>query len=314
MFFIHTETKNEKKFTPDKIIYLLGFCPQSLYLFFHLQNNGFSPIILETPQKISEVEKDEFIIKEDRLLQRCKFKIKLAHKMEYPCQILIIPQSTTPIRNGLCLLSPSKLKNIPVVYLGLFEKTSFLTDVLETPVIFGSLTGFPELEKKQLSVFGRNSTLTLSCESTNSAAYILKDALKNSTIDITLETDQEQNFWNSFIPYAAGSLLSAATGENIFTMTKSPEQRQLISECLMELSQIAITNGTKIDTDNMLRKIYNIPSSYTFPLQKNFKNGSSHEFNKLSGVLTHKTKINTVKTPILRKLFKQIYDKNAGIN
>ena len=148
MFFKSSETKKTlPSATPDKTVYLLGYSPQSLYLFYHFQNCGYYPIILETPDKATEIEKDEFIIKEDRLLQRNKFKIQTSCQMQKEGCLLIIPQTSSSLKNKLLLLSPTKLKSAQIIFLDFEEDIGFLVDFLQKPIIRGTMSCFIKLSK-----------------------------------------------------------------------------------------------------------------------------------------------------------------------
>mgnify|MGYP001034078378 CR=1 FL=1 len=162
MFFKSSETKKASPTTtPDKTVYLLGYSSQSLYLSYHLQNNGYSPIILETPDKALELGKDEFTIKEDRLLQRSKFSIQTSYQMQRECCLLIIPQTSSPLKTKLLLLSPAKLKNAHVIFLDFEEDMTPLVDFLQKPVIRGTMSCFIEFSKRQITLSGRQPTRQL---------------------------------------------------------------------------------------------------------------------------------------------------------
>jgi len=311
MFFKSAETKKTlTEATPDKTIYLLSVTPQSLYLSYHFANNGFFPIILETPDKAKELEKEEFILKEDRLLQRSKFKIHANYQMQKEGCLLIIPQTRASLKNKLLLLSPTKLKNASVVCLDFEQNLNFLSDLLQKQVIRGTMSGFIEYGKKQLTLSGRQPAITLSCEEDHAAVQTLKNALNDGSINIDILPDAAQNFWSAFIPYAAASLLSATSGKTISAMTKNPEGRQYISDIINELVLLAQRNNVDVSSSEMLRKIYNIPYSYTYPLQQNPSN--KDELNRFFSVLMQKNETTGRQTPLLRSLLKQIYNKTLA--
>lgn len=311
MFFKFQDTKKTlSTITPDKVVYLLSYSPQSLYLFYHFQNNGYFPIILETPDKIVEMEKDDYVLKEDRLLQRTKFKLQTAYQMQHEGELLIIPQTTSSLKNKIPLLSPAKLKKAQIIFLDFDEDISPFVDFMQKQIIRGTMNCFIELTKKQITLSGRQPTITLSCEEDHPAVRILRTSLSNEGINIDTLPNAEKNFWSAFIPYTAASLLSAATEKSIATMTKDPDNRQIISDIINELVALALKNNIDISASEMLRKIYNIPYSYTYPLQQDPKN--QYELNRLFSILTKRNKTDEKKIPLLRNLFKQIYNKTLA--
>ena len=311
MFFNHPETSPLNADAP--LVYLLGLNDKSLFLTARLQDAGANTVILTSPNQISELAAKELVVKEDRLLQRKKHSLHTDFALRHDFDLLIITSSSSSLKSDLTLLSPAKLQNALILNLSLLETPSLLTDIIRTPVVNGYLQCFVEYDPKpQLNILGRNQSLTVSCTDEHPLAAFLSHWLRPDDTEIIASPDDNYNFWYYFIPYAAAALISSSLNKPIYTIAKDEQGRKSIDSCLKELLAIASAHKVTINHADMLKKIYNIPADYIFPLQRDTRNGTFSELNTISSLLLQNSDFKNFKISVLRGIFKQIYDKTLA--
>lgn len=92
----------------------------------------------------------------------------------------------------------------------------------------------------------------------------MEKLLADTRIGLRTNSLPLQAFWNSFAVYAPCSLLSAASGKSIFDITKNKELREQLQTLLKEIVSITPRVLPPFDADELLKRIFNIPSSYNF--------------------------------------------------
>ena len=79
---------------------------------------------------------------------------------------------------------------------------------------------------------------------------------------------------------------------------------------LDEIAEIAAAEGLKLNTEELLKKLYAAPMSYRYPLQDEINSGGYGEANFLSSVLMNSARSAKIRfmDSHINKILKQIYN------
>ena len=293
-------------------IYVLGLSSLGLYLACRLRLAGNRVILLSSPDKAEYYARNDISLKEDRSLHARRLHFETAYRMRETPQLLIIASGLLSLRADLSLVSPSKLKETPVMNFSLQEDTTALADFLRTPIIQSYYHGFFNTDKNQLTAFGSPGFISVSIDEEDDRVANLRSLFSQASLDLKADNDNRRNFWNYIIPFMVSSLVSAAAAKNIYAVTKEESGRTLIDSCITELSVAAANEQIILDHNDLLRRIYNTPPNFSSSLQNALKLGDSSSLNDLAAVFHNLAGRTRGSFPSLRRLLKDIYDKTLA--
>lgn len=285
---------------------IVGDTAPGLYLAYILQKKGCAVTILTSPSHQNEFSGSDILFKETRLLQNQRATFSFIHEIKDEPEILIIaaefPASLIP------LLSPSRLKNALILNFSPAISSETVRDIVKTPVIDAYFWGFINRDKNHITIYGSEPTITLTMDETSVEAFRIKDLFEETKTTIKISDNAFLNFWNFFGPFIIANLLSAARNKNFYNVCKNDNERLLISDCAEEISALAATQNVRIETSEILIRLYNIPSGYILPLQTTAR---IKTLDMLSAKLASVTDSRT-NAPKIHALLREIYN-NTGI-
>ena len=82
---------------------------------------------------------------------------------------------------------------------------------------------------------------------------------------------------------------------------------------LEEIAALAAAEKAAADVDALLKKLYNIPNNYVFPLQDDFHKNRPGELAGLSDIITETARRGGCRIPGLSRLLKQLYRRSLDM-
>ena len=273
------------------------------------QTAGHRVIVLAGPKENTSLSTNGITVKEDYQLQKLHSKIETALWLKETPELLIIASRSSRTKAMLTAVSKNKIKNCPVISFTRMKDKNFISDILGVPVISAYFEGWLSDKNQIVTAYGRNPEIIL-CAETGSAAYqTMEKLLADTRIGLRTNSLPLQAFWNSFAVYAPCSLLSAASGKSIFDITKNKELRKQLQTLLKEIVSITPRVLPPFDADELLKRIFNIPSSYNFPLAEQIRLHQTGDIDFISSVIQEASFQNKCTLPLTGLLLKSIYEQ-----
>ena len=292
-----------------KPIYILGNTPIACFLAAKFTSAGIRTIILATEKDNTSLSTNGITIKEDYQLQKlhCRLETALWQKEE-PLMVLI---ATTPslLKSSLLGLSKSKLKSTPIISFTPSKDDRLIADILGYPVTKAYFDGWLKLSNQQVFVYGQTPKIIL-CSDTNSQTYqTFNEQAQKIAMEVQTCSLEMLAFWNFFSIYAPCSLITAASGKNIFEITKKKTLREQLLSCLEEISLLPPQTLPAYTPGGLLKQIFNIPSAYEFPLAEQIQNFQSGDLDFISSVIQQAAFDKKKQLPTLNLLLKSLYEQ-----
>lgn len=308
MFFAKTDSDNETRPLPDEAVYILGANPLALYLASRFAESGERPLLLGSAPVLSAV-KHEFVIKDERFINRQKFQPETAGAVSVKPKMLIITAESSQIKSQLLTVLPDKIKDIPIIIFTLQQDSSLVSECLRQPLIQAYFHGCLSADKNNVSLIGRQNNVCLNCSSEHPQFQLIDSLFREAKIETVFDNDAKHAFWAYLAPYAAISLLSAAQNKNIYHLTKDEEARRELDLLIEDLQKLALKDDVALEHTEILKTIYNIPSAYVSALQIAVSNKDCKEVDNISSLLTAVAEAAGISTPAIQRQLGLIYNK-----
>lgn len=279
-------------------IYILGDTPLAFYLASRFQTAGEKVTILGA--KI----KDCISVIEGHNLRKNTYQFDTSSLITQTPKLLIICSEPCKLNSALTTIPTKKILNTPVVLFSYLKDTSYVEDILSTPVSRGYFDGYLEQKQSDITLLGRSSGLTICSTNKRLTALFTPSELTTEVIPKNPNT-----FWDFFGSYAVCSIIATAFDNNIFEVIKDRHRRDNMIPIINEVSKIAQSDGAEIDTELLLKKIYNTPLNYSYPMQLEVAKRKASELNLISSNLQNIARQNRIATPQTNKLLHKIYNK-----
>lgn len=290
-------------------IYILGDNTLAYYLAGKFSSSGEKVVIISNNFVSSNKVFNNISLKEDYNLQknRCSFTTSFWVK-EHP-KLLIITSSINNFKASITTLSPSKLKATPILCLTPLKDISYLQAFLDKEIILGYFDGYLGQKDTNITLYGKAPSLKICLNAKHhSEIDFIADTFKKIQIDSSTEEKKELCFWDFFANYAISTLLATAYNKSIFDITKDRQKRETLRDLASEISLLAKSENIDIDTEDLLRKIYNIPSSFSCSLRGDILQKKTAELNYICTVLLNVAQKNQCQTPTLTNLIREIHN------
>lgn len=309
MFFAKTDSEN-KPFQPlpSEAVYILGTNPLGLYLASRFAEGGERPILIGSAQALAKINQ-EFVIKDERFINRQKFTPNVTSSINVKPKALIITADSSQLKAQLLTILPSKIEKIPVFLFTLLRDTGFVSECLRQPVIKAYFHGCLSADRNNISLIGRQNTICLNCSAENDKFQLIDSLFRKTNIETVFESDDKRALWNYLAPYATVSLLSAAYGKNIYHLTKDEDHRRELDSLIEEIQKLAFIDNVILEHTEILKIIYNIPSAYVSGLQNALNMKDSKEIDNFSSMFMSLVEKAKTQPPVLRHLLSILYNK-----
>lgn len=271
--------------TTQSPVYIIGNTPLAYYL------AGKLSLAEENVRLIAGYENTLFsspiTIREDSLIQKNTLKIPTETIMHTPAKMVIFAIHPSNLKSFLAYFSKSKAKECPIISFCHETPSLPLADALQSPIIQAYFDGWiNQSSSKALSYLGCINGITLSMNEQHPYFETVQKILSKTYIKLNFITNNEQNFWNHFLPYTTCSLFSLYHNKNTREITQNPKLRQSLITLLDELISI-VPQDISIDKEQIISGIYSTPSSYTWSINKDAQKQLCGELNFILSTLQY---------------------------
>ncbi len=290
-------------------VYILGNTPIAGFLAAKFTTSGIRTVILAGNKDNTSLSTNGITVKEDYQLQKLHCKLETAiWQKETPKMVII---ATTPIllKSSLLALTKSKLKNTPIISFTPSKDENLIADILGHPVTKAYYDGWLKASPQQITVYGQAPKITLCAETASQTYQAFAELAQKANLELQSCHLDSLAFWNIFCIYAPCSLITAASGKNIFEITKSKALREQLLSCLQEISLLPPKTLPPYKPEELLKQIFNIPSQYNFPLAEQIQNSQTGDLDFLSSIIQQAAFDNKCQLPTLNLLLKSLYEQ-----
>lgn len=290
-------------------ICILGDNTLAYYLAGKFSSIGEKVVIVSNNFVSSNKVFNNISLKEDYNLQKNRCSFTTSFWIKDAPKLLVITSSINNFKASITTLSPSKLKATPILCLTPLKEISYLQAFLDKEIILGYFDGYLGQKDTDIILYGKapNLKICLNAKHHDEIDFIA-DTFKKIQIDSSTETNKDICFWDFFAGYVITTLLTTAYNKSIFDITKDRQKRETLRNLATELSLLAKSENVNIDTEELLRKIYNIPSSFSSSLRGDILKNKTGELNYICTVLLNISQKNQCSIPTLTNLIREIHN------
>lgn len=291
----------------EKPICIIGSNALAYLLAAKFTEAGKNTVVMAGSENLS-LSTNGITLKEDYQLQKLHIKFNTALWLRETPKLVIITAESSRIKAALTGLTPGKLKDCPVVSFTRLKDRKFIQDILGTPVTEAYFDGWLRCQNQQVTAYGRAPQITLCCPDDSINFAYLQNLLTPLKLQINPASNPDQCFWDFFCLYAPCSLLTAAHNKSVFDLIKNKPLREQLNILVEEISRLVPTRLNIPQPDETVKKIFNIPSGYVFPLQTEIAQRRSGDIDFISSVIQHASITRKQELPAASRLLKQIYE------
>jgi len=292
--------------TSNLPIYILGKNFLSLYLAYKLSSCGENVIIITSPTNI-ENDSKEITIKEEFDIKKQKFIYKLEPYTFTNAKLLIITSEIHKLKSELLLLSPKNLAATPCIIFSDDRDINIAQNIIGKPLVQAWFNGWLVQEDNQINLLGKETSITFLKNYNNIEDCLAVLSIFNRTNIITNSSEEyKQIYWEQVSIKTLGYMLTAQEQQNIAQICKSKEKRCYINQLAEEISSLASYHGAHLNAEDICKKLYSIPSSYSFNTQK-FDSDTISKLNRHYLNLIIHISDSKLQLPGLNQLMKAIY-------
>lgn len=288
-------------------VYVVGDNALAYFLATKFEKAGENVIVISNKSNNTSLNTNGLTFKEEISLQKSHLKFKTSFWIKDKPKLIILTSSNDKVKAAITSISSKKINNAPVLCFTPLKDINFLHPFLGENISRCFFDGYLSYSNQTLIQLGRTPSITI-CQNEH-AAFLseIKNIFATTEINLKFSSDSNSEFWNYFILYAAGSLLSTYFNKDIAVITKDKNLRDHIKPLVIELCSIAEKDKALVNADEILKKLYNTPNNYRHPLQEDFSLDKIGNLDSISSYFldsAHQYKCPTTEiTKILNKLF-----------
>lgn len=291
-----------------KPVYVIGDTPTAFYLAAQLTLENENVRLLASGL---EEPSASLLLNDLSTQQKRTASIKTTSLMREPASAVLLCMAPEKINSGLTYISAPKTLGCPVVSFCHTAETDFINRLLKRVVIPAYFDGWFQTSKEnEITFLGCSKGITVSLDENHQHHSVLQKILAKSYVKTTCNPDNNKNFWNYFIPYAACSLFSLQNGPQLRNIAQKSDLRQFMNTLIDELIFLA-PEELDINKEQMISGLYQTPNNYHFPILNAIKNKKSGELNFIFDILKTSTKYTKQTTPetytIIRETFAKLF-------
>lgn len=304
----YEDSEEDYSYDKDAPIYILGDNALAYYLAARFMSGGEKVVLIPNKENISTLENNGITIVEGLSFQKSHYKFKTSFWLKEKPKMLIITSDAGKINAALTALSRHKLENVPVILFTPIRNTSYIKDILANDIYQAFFDGYLLKKPNQVNIFGRLPNIVICPKENKLSNRIIFDCFEKTNFTVTQKSDEKLAFWDYFSVYAACSLISAWHNKNIFDIIKDKDKRDNMIPLIVEICNIAASDGAKIDKEEVLRKVYSTPLNYPYPLQAELSQGKSGDIDLISTNLITTARQYKCPTTAIDAILKKIYN------
>lgn len=290
-------------------VYILGDTALAYFLAIKFTAAGKRVIMMAGTKENASIATNGLTVKEDYQLQKLHYRLETALWLKEEPEMLIIAAESSKVKAMLTGVSKNKIRNCPVISFTRLKDKNFISDILGIPVTAAYFDGWLHYHNQLVTAYGRTPTITICCETSASSYETLGNLLAETKIGLQNSLESQQTFWDYFCIYAPCSLITAASGKSIFEVTKNKQLREQLQTVLQEIVKIVPAQIPPFEPEELLKRIYNIPSGYLFPLSLQVRQHQTGDIDFISSVIQDAAFHNKCLLPATNLLLKSIYEQ-----
>lgn len=309
MFFKakNTNLENITSTKKNNPVYVVGDNDLAYFLAAKFEKVGENVIVISNKANNTSLNTNGLTFKEEINLQKSHLKFTTSFWIKDEPKLIILTSPNDKVKAAITALSSKKINNAPVLCFTPLKDINFLRPFLGENICRCFFDGYLSYSNQTLIQLGRAPNVTI-CNDEEAIIFSeIKNIFAAAEINLKFSIDNNSEFWNYFILYAAGSLLSTYFNKDIAVITKDKKLRDDIKPLVMELCFIAEQDKAIVNADEILKKLYNTPNNYHHPLQEDFSLDKIGNLDSISSYFldtAHQYKCPTTEiTKILNKLF-----------
>lgn len=306
VFVKEPEIEEEQPADKNGKIYILGDNALACFFAMKFSKAGEKVVIIANKERASSLSNNGITIIENHSLQKNHYKFETTFWLKETPKLLIITSDSVKLNASLTAISRKKIVNTPVLLFTPVRDTLYIKNILENDIYRAFFDGYLLNQSDQVLLFGRSPSITFSPKEKKRKNKIILDCFEKAGLSPKTEPSEEKAFWEYFSVYTACSLVSAAYNKNIFDVIKDKEKRETLIPLIREIAQIAKYDNIDLNNDEVLKKIYNTPLSYPYPLQVEIAKGKAGDFDLISSNLINIARLSKTKIDELNLLLKKI--------
>lgn len=302
---VEEEPSEEDKNRP---IYILGDNALACYLAIRFINAGEKVKIIANKEAASSLSNNGVTMIESHNLQKSNHKFDTTFWLKETPKMLIITSEANKLNAAITAISRKKILDAPVILFTPIRDILYIKNILENDIYRAFFEGYLLKKPNQINLFGRAPGIVITPKGNRKKDKIVFNTFKNADLIIRKQDDEIKAFWDFFTVYTACSLISAANNKTIFDVIKDKEKREQIIPLIQELCKIAKSDGAILDQEEILKKIYNTPLSYPYPLQVEISRGKAGDIDLISSNIINVARKHKEPTHQTGALLKKIYN------
>ena len=281
-------------------IYIIGDSPLAYFLTAKLFLAEEHVILLgeRNPLKNS----NSFLFKDNISSQKNTITVPKTPLMHQTPRIILLCMSTNKIKSGLVYISSEKAKQCPVISFCHTANTQLIYETVKHHIIPAYFDGWllsPSSE--QITFLGENQGIKVSTNEKDIHFDLIQNILSKTDIALTFDNNDEQNFWDYFIPYSACRLFSLCHASHLHEIAKKVSLRQDFSTIINEITALA-PKTVKINKEQIINNIYLTPKNYE-PTKNNEQDNSFWaELSFISETLFNTPRYNANTAPFITQI------------
>ena len=283
-------------------VYIIGDTPLALMLSAKFSLAGINTFLLGADKSFN---KNSLItLKEENSSSKNTVFIQTTPLMREPARLIILCPSPHFTKVSLSYFSKKYAEKSPVLSFCRTTSPKLIEDITCGPTIPAYFDGWiKESYENTLTYLGAHTGITISQNTKQPYYKTLSQLFSQTDLKINFNENDEQNFWNDFILYAACSLFSLQNGAHLRDIAKKATYRQSLNAIFEELLQV-VPQTVLIDKENIITKIYQTPAGYAYPIINEDTRLVQAERFYIQDILRHQPHYKASQYPIINTLLK----------
>jgi ketopantoate reductase len=281
-------------------IYIIGDTPIAYFLTAKLTLGGECVILLGERNPLKNA--NSFLYKDNISSQKNTITVPKTSLMHQTPRIILLCMDTNKIKSGLVYVSPEKAKQCPIVSFCHTANTKLISETLKHHIIPAYFNGWLTTSTpEQITFLGENQGIKVSINEKDVHFDLIQNILSKTEIFLTFDSNDEQNFWDYFIPYSAYNIFSLYNPSHPHEIAKKASLRQDFGTIINEITALA-PETVKINKEQIMNNIYLTPKNYETTKNKEHDNSFWAELSFISETLFNTPQYNANTTPFITQI------------
>jgi len=260
-----------------------------------------------------EASQNEFFIIEND--NSSTFKPIVETELNYKIDYLFVATKFYHLENALKRIPLNFIQNALIIpFINGFLHFEIIENLLNHKKVIASMIGGINASKigSEVRVIRSNFEIMLSTNNTDlkSNVIALNHLLNSVSLRSKVYSAESQVIWNKLSRLSIVSGLTAATQMPLGFIKKSKKWKKIMMNLIDEVVLISVANEYKINKDELLFKILNMPDNLTTSLQRDIANNKDSELDAIIGAVISSGKKFRCSTSTFEEIYNTIKDRS----